>query len=140
MNREELFSIIGELEFPPSQYAVFGGACLTANSIRDTNDLEIFVCNQLFQRLIDLGWEQRIAGSTGALYLTTTVSKIAVLAFETCGSEKWVPDVDAYIQNPELIEGWPFMPLAAMRDWKLATARPKDLLDVDLIDMHLARH
>jgi hypothetical protein len=137
MNREQLFTVVRELDLPRHEYAIFGGACLTAHNIRETEDLEIFVTDNLYQTLVQEGWDERVTFSTNADYVTEMVQKVAVLAFRQCGSDKWIPDVDTYIRSPELIDGVLFMPLEAMRAWKAKTARPKDLVDVGLIGNYL---
>jgi hypothetical protein len=139
VDRDKLFAVIRELNFPAGQYAIFGGACLTAYSLRDTTDLEIFVTPHLYGQLKNDGWPERQTGSTGASYLTKLVAKVPVLAFINCGSDRWVPRPEAIISQPEIVDGFPFMPLSAMRAWKEATARQKDIIDVGLIDSHLAR-
>jgi hypothetical protein len=138
MNNESLFSVLHLLNLPERQYAVFGGACLTARGIRDTSDLELFVTNDLYTSLKLKNWRERVTSSTNAPYVTTSIGEIAVLAFQQCGSGAWVPDVETYISEPEIINGYPFMPLEAMRSWKSVTARPKDVEDVKLIDTYLA--
>lgn len=136
MDSAKLAAIMAELNFPAGQYAIFGGACLAAHGIRLAPDLEIFVSPELYGHLQADGWEARTTGSTGAAYLTKTVQGIPVLAFITCGSERWVPDVQAYLEHPEMVNKLPFMPLSEMYAWKAATARPKDLADVQLIDTY----
>lgn len=137
MDRPKLFEVLTSLDFPKGQWAVFGGACLTAYGIRPTEDLEIFVTSLLYDQLRQKGWEERSAGSTGAPYVTHVVSDIPVLAFVNCGSDRWRPDPEAYIADPEIIAGYPFMPLGQMQEWKAATARNKDLQDVRLIAQFL---
>jgi len=134
MDKVKLVAIMAELSFPPGENAIFGGACLAMRSIRTTSDLEIFVSDKLYQNLKEQGWEERVAGSTGASYLTTTVQGVPVLVFITCGSERWRPNAQAYLKKPELVDGLPCMPLEDMYAWKAATARPKDLVDLKLIE------
>ena len=134
MDRDKLFSIIEGLDLLKGEWVVFGGACLTARSIRSTADLELFVTRRLYMTLAKNGWKERVTGSTGANYVTKIFGEIPVLAFITCGSEKWQPRVHNYLKQPEIIDGVPFMPLSEMYKWKAATARPKDLDDIKLID------
>jgi hypothetical protein len=138
MNREKLFSLLRELDFAPGKWAVFGGACLAARGIRPAPDLELFVTEKLYESLRQSEWEEKVAGSTGAAYVETVIDDIPILAFVSCGSDTWRPNAAAYLQNPEIIGGFPFMPLAEMYAWKAATARPKDLADLELIDAYRA--
>lgn len=134
MNKSLLFTLLNELNLPKGEWVVFGGACLTAHGIRITSDLELFVTQDLFNKLKEQGWEEKTAGSTGAKYVMKIYHDVPVLAFVQCGSRKWVPNVASYLKDPEIISGYPFMPLKEMFEWKKATAREKDLRDVELIN------
>ena len=140
MDKAKLLSVMKKLSLPKGQFAIFGGACLTAHDIRPTSDLEIFVTPDLYAKLKRQGWQERVTGSTGATYQTKTILDVPILVFVTCGSDRWQPNADAYITNPEIISDLPLMPLREMRAWKAATARPKDLIDVKLIDVHFAEN
>ncbi len=137
MDRERLFTIIALLDLPEGEWVVFGGACLTAHGIRTTSDLELFVTHVLYKKLRNDGWQEKVANSTGAAYITKPYLNIPVLAFMTCGSIQWRPAVKSYLRNPEVLDGWPFMPLSEMYKWKEATARPKDIADLQLINDYL---
>ncbi|PLS80851.1 hypothetical protein CYG49_03740 [Candidatus Saccharibacteria bacterium] len=134
-----MIKILDELQLPKGEWVVFGGACLTAHDIRDTSDLELFVTPRLFKQLKEQGWEERITNSTDALYVTKIYHEVPILAFIQCGSHKWVPNVASYLADPVVIDGHPFMSLHEMYEWKKATARPKDKVDVRLIEEHMKR-
>lgn len=137
MDKTALFSLLKQLNLPPHDWVVFGGACLTAHGIRATTDLELFVKPYLYASLHQSGWMEKITKSTSATYVTKHYNGIPVLAFVTCGSDAWKPDTTSYLKTPEYIKGMPFMPLAEMYAWKAFTARPKDLDDLLLIDTYL---
>jgi hypothetical protein len=46
-------------------------------------------------------------------------------------------DVNFYMMNAELVQGWPCAPLQLIMDWKLGQGRNKDLTDVIAIREHL---
>jgi hypothetical protein len=55
--------------------------------------------------------------------------------------DHWVgglTDVDALIDSAEFIDGVPFLSLADTLTWKRGLGRAKDLLDIALIEHHLA--
>jgi hypothetical protein len=139
MDRERLFSLINLLNLPKGEWVVFGGACLTARGLRNTTDLELFVTDRLYREFKNRGWEEKITGSTESRYVTKTHRGVPVLAFVTCGSEQWRPNVKEYLKNPEVIDNTPFMPLREMYAWKAATARSKDIEDLVLIDAYLGK-
>lgn len=47
-----IFAKLKELDFPPGQYVVVGGA-MEAHGIRKSNDLDILVTPKLYQQLLD---------------------------------------------------------------------------------------
>jgi hypothetical protein len=57
-------------------------------------------------------------------------------AFSKYVPGKWVPDIKSYIENPEIIEGYPFMPLEELYEWKTSVRRPKDITDLKLIEAY----
>ncbi len=138
MNREELFQFLRHLALPEGQWVVFGGSCLAAHGIRPANDVDIFVHPLLYDQLKHQRWTEHTASSTGSNFLKTTASNIEIQAFITCGSDQWVPQVEAYLRDPEFINGLPFMPLSQMYAWKDTTRRPKDIIDIELIKNYWA--
>lgn len=72
-------------------------------------------------------------------YLVTEINGTVVEAYRAFENKKWQPKFQRYLIEPELIEGYRFMPLDELYEWKAATRRPKDLRDLRLIDEYRAR-
>jgi hypothetical protein len=117
MNDRKLIALIKTIDLPVEQYALFGGACLAIRNIRNLND--------------EKSTEKRKP------YLITKISGIDIQAFKIWEGVGWQPDIRAYIDNPEVVQGISFMPLTELYKWKQATRRPKDLKDLKLIDFYL---
>lgn len=136
MDRSALIKLLKELEFTEGEWAAFGGACLVVRGLRASNDLDIFASLKLFNKLSREGWEQRTTSTNDNKYLRKQFGVATVEIFLTCGGDDWRPEPEKYISNPEMIDGFPFMPLKDLYEWKAATRRPKDLRDIELINKH----
>lgn len=135
----QLMELLKDIDLPIGEWCVFGGACLAVHGIRPTEDVDIFVTPELYEKLRQNGWQEYVTNSTNSYYLQKVYDGITVQAFITCGTPKWRPSVKQYIGNPEIIEGMPFMPLEKMYAWKTATRRPKDIEDLKIMKPYLNR-
>jgi hypothetical protein len=136
MNDMKLIALIKTIDLPVGQYALFGGACLAIRNIRNLNDLDIFITDKLYDKLCADGWHE-ISTEKRKPYLITKIRGIDIQAFKIWEGVGWQPDIRAYIDNPEVVQGIPFMPLTELYKWKQETRRPKDLKDLKLIDSFL---
>lgn len=133
-NAEHIIKVVEELGFPESEFAVFGGACLALRRIREARDLEVFVTDRVNDNLLcSEGWSQEdFAG--GNQHLVGMILGLEVQVFSRWDSEGWQPKINSYIKEPEFVLDIPCMPIDELTAWKRATARPKDLRDLDLIE------
>jgi len=53
--------------------------------------------------------------------------------------QPWFADVNKLIDEAEIIQGFPFVKLEYVLDWKRKFAREKDLVHVKLIEEYLAK-
>jgi len=53
----DVVSEIKKLDFPASEYVVIGGAAMALRGIRETDDLDIAVSPELFEKCKQEGWE-----------------------------------------------------------------------------------
>jgi hypothetical protein len=135
MNRSELLELVDDLRLSLGQYAIFGGGSLAIRGIRDAKDLDIFVTEKLFIELLSSGW-QRLSYPGGNSYLLHHHKGIAIQAFHRWVDHGWAPKIDEYINNPEIIDGLPFMSISELHEWKSVVDRPKDRKDVILIERY----
>lgn len=137
MDRTQLMELLKNIALPIGEWCVFGGACLAAHGLRTANDVDIFVTPELYEQLLHAGWQEKITNSTNSYYLQKVYSGFEIQAFITCGTKAWAPQVGQHIDNPETIDGMPFMSLEEMYAWKAATRRYKDVEDLKLIESSL---
>lgn len=125
----DVFQKLRELELPPADYAVFGsGPLIVRGLIPFSNDLDI-ICR-------GCAWQQvRQAGDIVYLrdYETHVVS-VAEGAM-TFGTHWGIGefDIDALIDNAEIIDGLPFVRLVHVAHYKRIRGLPKDLHHLEVI-------
>jgi hypothetical protein len=128
----DIFAQVKALKLPEWQYVVFGAGPLAAHGIRPTNDVDLFVTTALYERLKAAGWSEHIT-STGGLYLADGIYE----ADDSWDYGAYNPTIEELIDAAEVIQGVPFAPLGEVLKWKRAFGRPKDVVDVRLIEDHL---
>jgi hypothetical protein len=121
-----LIRALRALDLPREHYVVFGSGPLLAAGLRDRiGDLDIVARGPAWQRLTAAF--PPVVAPSGHGQMVRLVIEVA---------DKWLPgwDTDRLIDSAEYRDGLPFAPLAAVRRSKRATARPKDLRDLALLD------
>ncbi len=134
LDRSKLIRILKQLKLPNGQYTIIGGACLVIHGLRKGDDIDMFVTKRLYNELLKRGWDEQWPRKGDPPMLEAVVEGIAVHVFYNWQKrEKWQPNVKKIIKEPELIEGFPFMPLELMYEWKSSVNRHKDRKDLELI-------
>lgn len=134
MTKQEIIGKVKELNLPKDSYIVFGSCPLAAASIREAGDIDLLVSNEVFTKLKEAGWQELDKGSND--------KPLAHDVFEAHNSWKFSsyhPTLKHLLSNASVFDGIPFASLQEVRKWKVASGRPKDLVDIDLIDRHLEK-
>jgi hypothetical protein len=126
-----IFSKVKQLNLPKGEYAVFGSGVLEAHKIRKTKDVDLAVSKNLFFKLKNEGWEPSEKNPE------EIIAKGEYEAFYKFTSKNYNPNVPSLIKNAELINGIPFVQLEETIKFKKALGRPKDLIDLKLIEKYL---
>lgn len=131
MNANQLSRLVTKLRLPALQFVIIGSGNLAMRGIRPTEDLDLFVTPAIYAVL-----KQKYGGEVhqyGQTYLEFFVDGIQVDAHAEWKMPGYQPQFKKYLQQPEVIDGLPFMPLKDLYDWKAATRRDKDVADLKLI-------
>ncbi len=124
---------VKQLEFPLGKYSVVGSGALSVRKIREHNDLDIIVTDDLYAQLKNNGWEERQKNNGHFnLYkenveIDKNFSNIANCDLKT----------EAVIKNSDIINGVPFMSLKDLLILKQALGREKDFKDIESINKYL---
>lgn len=134
MNKRQIVDKVASLNLPLGTYIVFGSGPLAAAGIRETEDIDMFVADELYDTLRQKGWEKvKKNGEDRVL----SHEEFDVHTNWDFGS--YTPSLEQLLDTATVIEGVPFASLDEVKKWKAAYGRPKDLADVELIDAYLLR-
>lgn len=147
--RDHIVRLLRELNLPIEQYVIGGSGVLALRNLRPIRDLDLFVRPRLYRSLQGNGdWMEICQDPDDPIrkddppYLERIVQGIHVNAFHDWKHRGFQVDVQYHLDNPEWISAdnqmWPTVSLNHILQWKIATARPKDKHDVQLIEAYLA--
>ena len=134
MNKQQIIDAVKSLNLPEGSYVVFGSCPLAIAGLRDAGDIDMLVSDETLEMLRGLGWQEVDKGKDDKP-LTHDV-------FEAHNSWKFSayhPTLEHLLGTAIFIDGIPFASLEEVRKWKVASGRPKDFSDVELIDGYLSR-
>jgi len=117
------------LSLPKGKYAIFGSGPLAIRGIRESNDIDIIVKLELWQKLVEKYADKQV-----------NEKLISIGNIEIYKSWKpWFENVNELIEQAEEINGLPFVKLDYVLQWKKEMGREKDLRDVELINKNLEK-
>jgi len=131
----DIFKEVKKLNLPAEQYLVAGSGPMAARGIRDYKDIDILVTENLYQKLIEKGWNLVKINGVNGKFKVLKKGKFESDKRLWCGDYK--PDTKTLIKKAEVINGVPFLPLAELIKFKKALGRGKDLKDIELINNYL---
>lgn len=121
---------IKELNFPQNQYVVVGSGILDALGIRQANDIDIAVTEDLHQKLRKSGeWEEHERYDRIRVFLKKDIYEI----IPQLNWENYNTTTEEAISSALMIEEIPFMNLEELIKFKTALGREKDFKDIELI-------
>jgi len=124
-----VLSELPKLELDPDKFVVVGSGVLDALGIRRANDIDFVTDELTYTELADKGWKKAenspsLVSGDFEVYLTWD-------------SKDGRPNFADLHENSQQIDGYNFVKLERLLDWKKRVARPKDLLDVEKIEAFL---
>lgn len=132
MTGEEIIVKVRALNLPSDSYVVFGSCPLALAGIREAQDIDLLVSEKLFAELKRAGWKE-LEKSPDDKPLTNDVFE----AHPNWNFSSYRPTLKQLLESADMVERVPFASLTEVRKWKVASGRPKDDIDVELIDKHL---
>ncbi len=129
MTAPEIIAKVKSLDLPKGTYVVFGSCPMALAGIRESNDIDLLVSPKLRKHLKKIGWKQ-IKKNPGDEPLTHDVFE----AHDNWNFSSFSPTLKELLKTATVAQGVPFASLKNVRKWKASGGRPKDLIDVKLID------
>ena len=125
MDFKQRLKIIDQLNIPSDSYAIFGSDPMAIREMREARDIDIFVTNKAYDRLAKKFPEKEVG------YIELDGVEIYSLDNSLFKNPKKV------LERSEEIEGYKFVTIEDLIQWKKEHGREKDLKDVELINNYL---
>lgn len=132
MTRDDILVAVKELGLPPGEYVVYGSCPLAMVGICEAGDIDMLVSPALFADLQQRGWKE-ISKGEGDKPVTSGVFE----AHPNWLFSPYAPTLEHLLATADTIDGIAFANLDEVRKWKEASGRPKDFVDIELIDDYL---
>lgn len=133
MKKEEIVAKVKALNLSEGSYIVFGSGPLAAAGIRESQDVDMFVSKETFTKLRRDGWQELDKGGNDMPLVHDVIEAHDNWNFGL----RYNPTLSHLLSTAKVIDGVPFASLDEVRKWKVASGRPKDLKDIELIDEYL---
>ena len=134
MTKEEIIAKVKTLNLPKDSYVVFGSCPLALAGIREANDIDLLVSKELSAKFKEDGWKE-LEKSPNDKPLIYDVFE----AHDRWNFSSYSPTLQDLLATATVEEGVPFASLEEVRKWKLSSRRPKDIVDISLIDKYLGK-
>lgn len=129
-----IFDQVRGLSLPAGSFAIFGSGPLVVRGIRDSEDADVIVTEDVFKELAkDPLWD-----SIELRDHYTSLKKKGLEIYHTWAPGAW--DVDELIKTAEMIDGMPFVRLDSVVEWKKLRGDDKDVIDLALIEEYRKTH
>ncbi len=133
MTRNDIITKVKALKLPKNSYVVFGSCPMAAAGIRESSDIDMLVSEEVFSRLEKAGWQKVDKGPQDKPLVHDDFDIHRDWSF----SPPYNPTLENLLSTATVIDGVPFASLSEVRKWKVASGRPKDIIDIKLIDQYL---
>jgi hypothetical protein len=123
---EIFLKAVERLRLPKNQFAIFGSGPLSIRNLREANDIDLIVKEELWNEL-------------SKKYSVTETKLIKIGETEIYKDWKpWFNDVNILIDSADIINNYRFVKLEYLIKWKKAMNREKDKTDIKIINDFLA--
>ncbi|MFA6522526.1 MAG: hypothetical protein WCT24_02980 [Patescibacteria group bacterium] len=112
------------LNLPAGQYAIFGSGPMAIRGMRESHDIDLIVKKGIYDALVAKHPES----------IRENPSRLVIGNIEVFKDWRTLTSqMDEMIDTAETIEGFPFVKLEYVVQWKKEMGREKDLKDLELI-------
>jgi hypothetical protein len=115
-----------KLGFPPEKFAIFGSGPMAVRGLRDVNDIDIIVKDDIWAVLLK---DHTPAEKNGEI----KIGNISIFN----QLKPWFDDINPLIDTADVIDGIKYVRLEYLIKWKKIMNREKDQKDIKLIEEYL---
>ena len=132
MTKQQIIDKVKALNLPKGSFIVFGSCPLAVAGIREANDIDLLVSEKLFSQLQKSGWQELDKGNNDKPLVHDDFE-----AHVNWNFSSYKPTLNQLLVTATIIDGIYFASLDEVRKWKMASGRPKDVIDIELINEYL---
>ncbi len=125
----ELLDQLKQLNLPEGSFAIFGSGPMAVRGLKKPGDLDILVKKEVWDQLA------KKYGITDEEKGQIVVGDVDIF----WNWQPWLENEAELISTAETIDGWPYVRLEHVLEWKRRFGREKDKQDIELIKEHLAK-
>ena len=100
--------------------------------IREAGDIDFLVSKELFEKLKSDGWRQIEKSPNDKPLIMDDFE-----AHQSWDFSSYKPTLKHLLETADIVEGVPFASLSEVLTWKIGSGRPKDIIDIKLIEAYL---
>ncbi len=133
---ESIFTSIEKLNFPPEQFMIVGSGVMDAKGIRKSNDLDILVSQDLFEKCESEGWDVKPwtwKGDPNQHWLKKgDIELMLEMRYE--GENV---SLEQMKNGAEQVNGIWFLSLDQLLNVKRRSGRESDLKDIEMVEKYI---
>lgn len=135
MNIKTLLSELEKLNLPKNKFAITSSGSLAIRNIREANDLDLIVYPELWQ-FLSKKYKVIKEDDLETIY----IGNIQILGNGSYFTDPKFGGVINQINNADIIDGFRYVKLDTITEIKKSMSRPKDLVDIKLIEKYLSEN
>lgn len=132
-NFKSFLQELDQIDLLVDEYAITASGPMAVREIRDSKDLHIIVSDHLWKELV-----QKYEITAGTISDNIHIGNIDVIGNSKMSDDTY--SIEDQIRTADIIDGKKYVKLEIIKYFKQKMARPKDLVDVDLIDKYLSQN
>ncbi len=132
MDKQDIIIKVKALNFADGSYIVFGSCPMAVAGLRKAGDIDFLVDKTLFNKLSSAGWKVLDKGPNDKPLVLGDFE-----AHDNWNFTSYRPTLKHLLNTADIVDGVPFASLSEVLKWKTASGRPKDLVDIKLIEEYL---
>lgn len=133
-----IFEELKKLEIPKEDFVVLGSGILSALGIREVGDVDILVHPGMFETLKNQGWQYKIIEIVGQK--REMISRDNIQAFKDFWFDDKIFPVEEGFNRSVVIDGFNFISLQTLLEYKKTSTREKDAEDAVLIEEYIKKN
>ena len=132
MTKEDIVNKVKKLNLSKNSYIVFGSCPITVAGLREAQDIDLLVSEEVYKNLEKKGWQKIYKGPKD-----TPLTHDVFEAHNNWNFSSYNPTLEDLLTRATEFDNILFASIEDVKKWKQGYNRPKDIADIELIDNYL---